>query len=320
MTNEELRARNARRRIHQIAIVTRDIDAAMKKWVEILGIGPWSVFTFTDENVSGFEVFGKPVSEPFKVYTAVSQVGDLELEITQPVYGPTIYDDFLEKSGGEGIHHIKERIATDRIEDEAARYVDAGYPVIQTGWYETDVHFNLDTGEQLGFVYELGNCPKLELELTPDMYRVYPSESNGAAAPTAPSSPGDVVAAIVELFNAGELDRAAEMIGVDAVDHMALAGGAGGRVGWRERWDETKRTIPDIHLEILQQVEQGDLVCNRYTMRGTDTVGIDGAEPTNRAFEILVLDMVRVEDGQVQEHWALTDAAAMEAQLKGEDA
>ena len=47
---------------------------------------------------------------------------------------------------------------------------------------------------------------------------------------------------------------------------------------------------------------------NRYTSRGTHTA-------TGRTYEILTIDMVRVRNGQIVEHWALRDQAAMDLQL-----
>jgi methylmalonyl-CoA/ethylmalonyl-CoA epimerase len=55
------------------------------------------------------KVDDKPVTEPFKFLIGLSWVGDMQLEIIQPVYGPTIYEAFIEKHG-EGRHHIEERI------------------------------------------------------------------------------------------------------------------------------------------------------------------------------------------------------------------
>jgi hypothetical protein len=98
----------------------------------------------------------------------------MQLEIIQPVYGPTIYQAFIDKHG-EGLHHIKEQIADADIENVVQEYSDKGIGVTQTGQFETDFHYYLDTEPKLDFIYELGNCPKLEL--TPDKYWTYPSES-----------------------------------------------------------------------------------------------------------------------------------------------
>ena len=89
-----------------------------------------------------------------------------------------IYEDYLNRRG-QGLHHIKEKIADDRIGKVVEDYEAKGVAVTQTGWFVKDVHFYLDTEPKLDFIYELGNCPYQELP--PDMVSVYPPESAQAA-------------------------------------------------------------------------------------------------------------------------------------------
>ena len=172
MNNEELRALNQTRKIYQIAWVTRDLEKSMKAWVENLKIGPWTVLTFTDQSLKYLKVDGKTVTEPFKFLIGISWIGDMQLELIEPVHGPTIYEAFIQKHG-EGLHHIKERIADDAIEGVVQEYRDKGIGVTQTGQFETDFHYYLDTEPKLDFIYELGNCPILQL--TPDKFSTYPA-------------------------------------------------------------------------------------------------------------------------------------------------
>ena len=174
MNNEELRSLNQKREIYQIAWVTRDLEKSMKAWVENLKIGPWTVLTFTDQSLKYLKVDDKMVTEPFKFLIGISWIGDMQLELIEPVYGPTIYEAFIQKHG-EGLHHIKERIADDAIEGVVQEYRDKGIGVTQTGQFETDFHYYLDTEPKVDFIYELGNCPILQL--TPDKFSTYPSEN-----------------------------------------------------------------------------------------------------------------------------------------------
>jgi hypothetical protein len=66
MTNDELRELNKKRKIHQIAWVTRDLEKSMKAWVDNLKVGPWTVLTFTEKTLKYLDVDGKRVTEPFK--------------------------------------------------------------------------------------------------------------------------------------------------------------------------------------------------------------------------------------------------------------
>jgi Glyoxalase/Bleomycin resistance protein/Dioxygenase superfamily len=174
MNNEELRALNQKRKIYQIAWVTRDLEKSMKAWVENLKIGPWTVLTFTKQSLKYLKVDDKTVTEPFKFLIGISWIGDMQLELIEPVYGPTIYEAFIQKHG-EGLHHIKERIEDDAMAGVVQGYRDQGIGVTQTGQFETDFHYYLNTEPRLDFIYELGNCPKLEL--TPDKYWTYPVEN-----------------------------------------------------------------------------------------------------------------------------------------------
>ncbi|SEG91525.1 Glyoxalase/Bleomycin resistance protein/Dioxygenase superfamily protein [Thermomonospora echinospora] len=174
MNNDELREHNKNRKIYQIAFVTRDLEKSMKAWVENLGIGPWTVLTFTEETMKYLNVADAKVTEPFKFLIGISWVGDMQLEIVQPVYGPTIYEEFLDRRG-EGLHHIKEQISDDRIEAELADYRSRGIGVLQTGQFDVDVHYYMDTEPKLDFIYELGNCPVLDLP--PHMVSTYPPQN-----------------------------------------------------------------------------------------------------------------------------------------------
>jgi glyoxalase/bleomycin resistance protein/dioxygenase superfamily protein len=174
MTNDELRALNKTRRIQQIAWLTRDLEKSMQAWIDVLRIGPWRVFRFTDKTVKNLKVGGKPVEGPFEFRIGITHVGDMEIELIQPVHGPMIYEDYLQRRG-EGLHHIKEKIPDDRMAAVVEEYDGRGIEVTQTGQFVADFHFYLNTEPKLDFVYELGNCPYQDLR--PDMVSIYPPES-----------------------------------------------------------------------------------------------------------------------------------------------
>lgn len=148
------------REFKQIALVVKDIDKTMKHYWEILGIGPWDVRHFSNETVRDFHVKGKRVTEDFEFIVALCWEGDIELELIQPVKGPNIYWEFLEKKG-EGIHHFKEVVETEKIPQMVQNFKDKGYEVAQTGWIDNDVHYYFNTVEELGYNYEIGNSGKI---------------------------------------------------------------------------------------------------------------------------------------------------------------
>ncbi len=104
---------------------------------------------------------------------AATQVGDMQIELIQPVYGPTHLAKFLEEKG-EGFHHIKERIGDDKLPEFLAGLRNKGIQVLQTGDFGPDVHYHLDTESKLDFIYEIGNC--LPVDLPAGMASTYPPE------------------------------------------------------------------------------------------------------------------------------------------------
>ena len=152
------------RKIIQIAQVVRDIDKTMKKYHEILGIGPWSVYTFAPPALRECTFKGKPSDATWLL--SLVWVGDTQLELIQPLSGETVYTPYLEKKG-EGIHHIKEWV--DDCAAAVEEYRKKGIEVIQSGKYDGDEFYYLDTEPQLGILYELGNCGDIR-----EPERVYP--------------------------------------------------------------------------------------------------------------------------------------------------
>jgi len=96
-----------------------------------------------------------------------------QLELIQPVHGPTTYEDHLSRKG-EGLHHIKEYIPDEQTEATLAFYRAKGIAVTQTGKFDADYHYYMDTEPKLDFVLELGNCPVLDLP--PEVFTMFPSE------------------------------------------------------------------------------------------------------------------------------------------------
>ncbi|MBM3490725.1 MAG: VOC family protein [Alphaproteobacteria bacterium] len=113
--------------IRQNGYVVRDIHAAIKYWVEVVGVGPW--FLGDPVAIEDFRYRGQP--SPAKVAIALANSGDLQLELIQQVAdGPSLYRDFLE-THGEGLQHIA--YWTREIEGDCQRLLKLGWRIGQTG-------------------------------------------------------------------------------------------------------------------------------------------------------------------------------------------
>ncbi|MFE4630344.1 ester cyclase [Streptomyces mirabilis] len=134
------------------------------------------------------------------------------------------------------------------------------------------------------------------------------------AEDTAHPGPGEIHRRVVESYAQileGQLEDALELIDPEVVDHRGGSqGDHRGRDAWRQKWERMSAgsAFHDVSVTIEQNVVCGDTSVNRYTSRGTH-------KDSGRCYEVLSMDMVRVRNGRIVEHWALRDADAMRDQL-----
>lgn len=83
--------------VDQVAVVVRDLDASVKRYVEEFGIGPWSVYTFSPDWIQGMTFRGK--EQGYSMRLALADVGGMMYELIEPVQGPNSYQEFLDKHG-----------------------------------------------------------------------------------------------------------------------------------------------------------------------------------------------------------------------------
>ena len=157
--------------IMQVCVVVRNLEDHLKKYWEVLGIGPWKVRSFNNDIVKEYKVDGKVVDEPFEFRVAITWVGDVELELVEPVKGPNCYWRFLEEKG-EGMHHVKAKMTSEEKDDMIAYFESNGYPILQEGWVDRDYHAYPDTQKDLGLMFELGVVVPIELD-----YEPYPADA-----------------------------------------------------------------------------------------------------------------------------------------------
>ena len=88
--------------VRQLAYVVRDLDAALKYWVDTLKVGPF--FLFEHCPLENQRYRGKPSN--VDVTLALGNSGDLQIEIIfQHNDEPSVYKEFLD-AGRVGVHHF----------------------------------------------------------------------------------------------------------------------------------------------------------------------------------------------------------------------
>jgi catechol 2,3-dioxygenase-like lactoylglutathione lyase family enzyme len=120
----------------QFSIVVKDVETVARNFWNILGIGPWDIYSLEAPYLDDHIYYGKPAWHKAKI--ALAQAGSVQLELYQPVEGDSICSDFL-KSRGEWMHNIG--IFVDDADAVAAELVREGFPCLESGRYGDDGAF-----------------------------------------------------------------------------------------------------------------------------------------------------------------------------------
>ena len=117
------------------------------------------------------------------------------------------------------------------------------------------------------------------------------------------------------LQNRAEIDRVAEFIQADIVDHSAYPGMPAGIEGVKMIFAAIRQAFPDHDARIVHQIAEGDLVATYKTLTGTHRGDFFGTPPTGKRATIRIMDFVRYANGKVAEHWGIVDIAGLMQQL-----
>jgi steroid delta-isomerase-like uncharacterized protein len=120
-----------------------------------------------------------------------------------------------------------------------------------------------------------------------------------------------------DVIGKGELGLIDELTTEDIVDHEeGLPGQPSGREGVRFFVNAMREAFPDINATTVEPtMADGNLEAARAVITGTHKGELMGVAPTDRTVEFESVDIIRVEDGKVAEHWGVTDVMSLMQQL-----
>ncbi|MBM3738873.1 MAG: ester cyclase [Acidobacteria bacterium] len=129
--------------------------------------------------------------------------------------------------------------------------------------------------------------------------------------------PIDVVCRFIIEYQTGRHRAAAlELLAPDFIDHTPFPGFGPERESVLALFNMLWMAFPDLTPEILEQLAQDDRVATRKVFRGTHRGEFLGMAPTGKAVAIQVIDIVRIQDSRISEHWNVVDAASLIRQLQ----
>jgi len=121
---------------------------------------------------------------------------------------------------------------------------------------------------------------------------------------------------IEEVFNAGNLEVVDEIVSQDHVHHdPAMPEEGHGREHAKEFASMYRSAFPDLHVEIEDQIAEGDRVAIRWVASGTHEGDLMGINPTGRRVRLVGMTIERIADGQIAETWEIYDALGMMQQV-----
>lgn len=117
----------------------------------------------------------------------------------------------------------------------------------------------------------------------------------------------------------GDFDLFERLFATDCMDHTPFGGFPPDRNGTREIYRTFRAAFPDWNAQVHFQIAEGDLVSTYKTYHGTHLGPFMGIAATGRATRFNVMDVMRVRNGQITDHWTVADGAGLMAQIKQQD-
>jgi steroid delta-isomerase-like uncharacterized protein len=114
---------------------------------------------------------------------------------------------------------------------------------------------------------------------------------------------------VYEIVSTGDFGRAGEIVDDEAPDNELLPDDPPARLidTFKETFSEAREGFPDLSITVEDLMAEGDRVAARVTMRGTHRGEFQGIAPTGKRVEVRAIDMFRISNGKIVEHWGHAD-------------
>ena len=114
---------------------------------------------------------------------------------------------------------------------------------------------------------------------------------------------------VYEIVSTGDFERAAEIVDQAAPDNELLHHDPPAKLidTFKETFAEAREGFPDLSVTVEDVMAEGDRVAARVTMRGTHRGEFQGIAPTGKHVEVKAMDMFRISNGKIVEHWGHAD-------------
>ncbi|MDQ0617252.1 ester cyclase [Arthrobacter globiformis] len=120
-----------------------------------------------------------------------------------------------------------------------------------------------------------------------------------------------------EVLTGGNLSLLDEMVMDDVVDHEeGIPGQPPGKEGMRFYVNAVRAAFPDLAVKTSEPaLADGNLEAAQTVLTGTHQGDFAGVPATGKSVEFSGIDIIRVQDGKVAEHWGSTDTMSLMQQI-----
>ena len=118
-----------------------------------------------------------------------------------------------------------------------------------------------------------------------------------------------------EVQSQGNTDVIDEICSPEFVNPSAPPGLPADREGIKIVTAIFRRAFPDSYFTLEDMIAQGDKVATRKTFHGTHEGEFMDIPPTGQRVSMGLIDIVRIADGRVVEHWSMGNNLGMMQQL-----
>jgi steroid delta-isomerase-like uncharacterized protein len=118
-----------------------------------------------------------------------------------------------------------------------------------------------------------------------------------------------------EVQSRGNFEVFEELFADDFVDHTPQPGMTPNKDGVRDLYHRLRVAFPDFRADIHWQAADGELVTTYKTYHGTHQGMFLGVAPTGRKIHFETVDVMRVRNGKITDHWGVANLFSLMQQL-----
>lgn len=112
----------------------------------------------------------------------------------------------------------------------------------------------------------------------------------------------------------GNLTIVDELVADDFIEHE-MSDFSADKTGLKKYFAMMRTAFPDLTLNVEFYMAESDKVAAYLTMNGTHKGEFMGIPATGNKISVKTIDIIRIKNGKVVEHWGVTDGMAMMEQL-----